>query len=216
MPLVGPILFFLGIFNVYKKHKNIFFMIILYFFLFSFYFSGNTGQHIQTLFIILFAFSINELITSFKNKKLLTYFVFTKLVFLILITYNFHIKIYNEKNYPYNFEKIFFVQQKWPQNLVRPLDKIVLTLTETLKKNGPILNLIDGPVSLYHGRKLKWIYKKDLEEFNLTKNNCYIFDARKYEAVVNSEKLPAICKNENLQFIEFENSYLYVVKIIKN
>ena len=89
-------------------------------------------------------------------------------------------------------------------------------MTETLKKNGPILNLIDGPVSLYHGRKLKWIYKKDLEEFNLTKNNCYIFDARKYEAVVNSEKLPAICKNENLQFIEFENSYLYVVKIIKN
>jgi len=59
-------------------------------------------------------------------------------------------------------------------------------------------------------------YVDSQDKFNLTKNNCYIFDARKYEAVVNSEKLPAICKNENLQFIEFENSYLYVVKIIKN
>ncbi len=216
MPLVGPILFVLGILNIYKKHKNIFFLIILYFFLFCFYFSGNTGQHIQTLFIMLFAFSINELFIFFKNKRLLKYIVSIKLIFLIFVTYNFHIKIYNEKNYPYDFEKIFFSQPKWPQNLVRPLDKIILTLTETLENNGPILNLIDGPISLYHGRELKWIYKKDLEEFNLTKNNCYIFDVNKYKAIVNSKKLPSICKNKSLQFIEFENSNLYVVKLITN
>ena len=165
---------------------------------------------------MLFAFSINEILVLFKNKRLLKYIVSIKLIFLIFVTYNFHIKIYNEKNYPYDFEKIFFSQPKWPQNLVRPLDKIILTLTETLENNGPILNLIDGPISLYHGRELKWIYKKDLEEFNLTKNNCYIFDVNKYKAIVNSKKLPSICKNKSLQFIEFENSNLYVVKLITN
>ncbi len=216
MPVAGPILFVLGVLNIYKKYKNIFFIFLLYLLLFSFYFSGNTGQHIQTLFIILFAFSINELISYFKNKTLLKFFISTKLILLIFVTYNFHIKTYNEKNFPYHYEKIFFSQSKWPQNLIRPLDKIVLSLAEEPNSSKPILNLIDGSISLYHGRELKWIYKNNLEKFKLTGNNCYIFDANKYRAIVSSRNLPNICREKNLEFIEFENSYLYAVKSISN
>lgn len=216
MPVVGPILLVLGVFNIYKKYKNIFYTFLLYLLLFSFYFSGNTGQHIQTLFIILFAFSVNELISCFKNRVLLKYFIFAKLIFLIFVTYNFHIKTYNEKNFPHHYEKIFFSQSKWPQNLMRPLDKIVLSLAEKPYSSKPILNLIDGSISLYHGRELKWIYKNNLEKFKLTRNNCYIFDDNKYRAIVSSRNLPNICRKKNLEFIEFENSYLYVVKLISN
>ena len=108
MPLIGPILFILGIINIYKKNKKIFFTIFLYLFLFNFYFSGNTGQHIQTLFIMIFAFSINELINFLKSETLFKYVLFTKIVILMLFTYNFNLKIYNEENYPYKFEKLFF------------------------------------------------------------------------------------------------------------
>ena len=212
MPLIGPILFILGIINIYKKNKKIFFTIFLYLFLFNFYFSGNTGQHIQTLFIMIFAFSINELINFFKKETLFKYVLFTKIVILMLFTYNFNLKIYNEENYPYKFEKLFFSKYKWPQNLVRPLNEIVLNLREISKKDKPILNLIDGSISMYHGRDLNWIYKNDLEKFNLLKKKCLIFDFEKYNAIVISKKSISVCEDKNLEFIEFENSYLYIVK----
>ena len=212
MPLIGPILFILGIINIYKKNKKIFFTIFLYLFLFNFYFSGNTGQHIQTLFIMIFAFSINELINLLKSETLFKYVLFTKIVILILFTYNFNLKIYNEENYPYKFEKLFFSKSKWPQNLVRPLNEIVLNLREISKKDKPILNLIDGSISMYHGRDLNWIYKNDLEKFNLLKKKCFIFDFEKYSAIVISKKSISVCEDKNLEFIEFENSYLYIVK----
>lgn len=216
MPVIGPILFIFGIINVYKKHKNIFFIIFFYLFLFNFYLNGQTGQHVQTIFIMLFAFSINELINYFKNKKFLIYLVFIKLVFLIITTYNFHLKLYNETNFPYHYQKFFFSSYKWPQNLVRPLDQIASILRGDIKKEIPILNLIDGSISLYHGRDLNWIYKGNLDNFNLTKNNCYIYEFGKYGAIVASKKLINICEDKRLKFIEFENSYLYIVKSIVN
>ena len=216
MPVIGPILFIFGIINVYKKHKNIFFILFFYLFLFNFYLKGQTGQHVQTIFIMLFAFSINELINYFKNKKFLKYLVFIKLVFLIITTYNFNLKIYNETNFPYHYQKFFFSSYKWPQNLVRPLDQIASTLRGDLKKEIPILNLIDGSLSLYHGRDLNWIYEHNLDHFYLTKNNCYIFEFGKYSAIVASKKLINICEDKRLKFIEFENSYLYIAKSIIN
>ena len=211
LPIIGPILFFLGLVNIFKNKRNIFYTIIIYFLLFNFYFSGNTGQHIQTLFIMLFAFSINEMIALFKSKFFFKYFVILKIVLLIFFTYIFHLRDYNEKNFPYEYESLFFATSKWPQNLHRPLDEIVFQLSNFKKNEKPVLNLIDGAVSLYHGKELKWIYKKDIEGPKISKENCYVFDSKNYRAAVSSKKLKDFCYSKSLEFIEFENSNLYIL-----
>ena len=72
--------------------------------------------------------------------------------------------------------------------------------------------MADGSISMYHGRDLNWIYRDDLEKFNLSKKRCLIFDFGKYNAIVISKKSLNVCEDKNLEFIEFENSYLYIVK----
>ena len=125
-------------------------------------------------------------------------------------------KIYHEKNFPYNYEKLFFAKSKWPQNFHRPLDEIVSHLNNFQAKDKPVLNLIDGAISLYHGKDLKWIYREDIKESQIAKNNCYIFDPKQYRALVSSKKLQDICLDEKLELIEFENSNIYVIKYIQN
>ena len=214
LPIIGPTIFLISIISIFKFKKDIFYVFLAYLIVFNFILGGRAGPHLQALFIIMFPFGIYQIKIILSKLKISNFLFLCKFILLISTTYFFNLKHYNEINYPYNFEKIFFAKSIWPQNLKRPLDDIVLKIKENSSLKKPVFNLIDGSIQLYHGRDLIW-YKKNKITLSNSGNICIKFNKEKYNTIVNSKKQIPICKDKNLKNIFFKNSYLYIVTLKK-
>lgn len=212
LPVFGPAMFLISIISIFKFKKDIFYLFFFYLIIFNFFISGRSGPHLQTLFIITLPFGIYMMKDIFSKSKIFNFLISLKFLFLISTTYFFNLKNYDETNFPYHLEKKYFAESIWPQNLTRPLNEIILKIKEIQGAKKPVLNLIDGSISLYHGRDLFWL-QKDKISMSTQDNRCLKFNKKKYYTIINTEKQMPICKDNDLIKIPFKNSYLYIISI---
>ena len=212
LPLIGPAMFLISIISIFKFKKDIFYLFLSYLIIFNFFVSGRSGPHLQALYIIMLPFGIYLIKNIFSKFKFFNFLILVKFLFLVSTNYFFNLKHYDETNFPYHFEKRYFAEPFWPQNLNRPLNEIILKIKESPGAKKPVLNLIDGSISLYHGRDLFWLQKNKIS-MSIQDNSCIKFNKEKYYTIINTEKQMQICKDNDLIKIPFKNSYLYIISI---
>lgn len=122
-PYISIIIIPISVIYLYIKHKQIFILLLPYLLVTSFFMAPPTAQHFASIFIWLlpfFSLFISEILSDYKLKI----FVILLSILMIFFTLYCHIKIYDEKNYPYSLVKKFngtLPFELWPQNLYIPV-----------------------------------------------------------------------------------------------
>jgi 4-amino-4-deoxy-L-arabinose transferase-like glycosyltransferase len=212
-PFLSIIILLTAFIEIFKNYKKIFFLIILKFIVINFFFKIATIAHFLVLYSVIIPFGIKNLLSYFKNFYR-TYLIFFIFVSTTYFSYYTQIKIYNEKNYPYILQKVSYGKNTWAQNLERPWGEINEFLNNNLLPNKKIFNAIDEGYQILYMSNLNWVsYKKKFYKkvFKEKRIECLNFPFDDFDVLLTHEKKRDICKNDNLEYIYFKNSLIYLV-----
>ena len=213
-PILFYILSLLGTLFLFLKFRFIFILLFLYFITFQFFIKISTGQHYLSYIIWTFPFGIYYIIERIIKIKIIkkNFIILSPAVLLIIFswTFNYHIKFYNEKNFPKFTAIENLIDFKWTHNKRFPLVDIENELMQ-IKKNNT-LNLAGSEWNIYFKKK-DYFYNKDVisKDYNCKELNDFYRDI---EAILFKENINYSCiKNfENSKIINFKNSSFILVK----
>ena len=153
IPFISWIILGVGIWYQIRKHREIFLIFLGYAILWSFYISGNTGQHFLAYFCWLLPFgivSISNFLSRFTSRiRLLVWLVLLSLMFIW--TYQVHLKMYTYDSYPRSLATNFWAEPLgWPNNIYRPVVEIATSMNERLGPKGKYITLIDTSFEYFY------------------------------------------------------------------
>ena len=215
-PFLGPIIVILGMIGQILYAPRILILTLPYFLIFSFYITGNTGQHFQSWFIWILPFASQIILGTLKKSEKIGYFIgLPLLVTLFSFTWFAHLQQYNEINFPHAFAKKIGGITKWPQNLQRPLKLIVKDLEEIAGSSLPVSREIDGAIELYHGKNLNWVTPPyiEIKDYKNEKEviKCRTLPRNKIKALVANKSSIKFCPDTNVEYIQYSGSNLVVI-----
>ena len=208
-PFISIIIIPISIIYIYLKHKYIFILLLPYFFITSFFMQGNTANHFASIFIWLLPFfSLFVSKVFFDNKSKVVILIFS--IILISFTLFYHVKPYNEKNYPFTLIEKFNGLLIWPPNLNRPLKNISEEIKKYNNNNVEIGTSIDDAMTHFYFRdssitKLKYDDLKILAEQNLCENKL-----KKIKVLIYMNTFPRPCSKIIKKVLKFNNSNIVV------
>ena len=159
IPIIGDLFILLGCVILWLNNRPIFILIAPFYIFLSLIMSGHTGAHAMSFFIWLTPFVISNIFIKYKNKK----GVLICLILMAIITfwgYIFHVKPYNENDYPFKFSNNSFFNSYWKNNLFYPLSEIKLILNDLTISGKSIYNSLDGSYILEVAPDSKWVSGK--------------------------------------------------------
>lgn len=192
-----------------SNFKKILFLILPYFIVTNFFMSGNTGQHFASVFIWLIPFFCIYLSKLFKNIYFIKMFNILIIVMMIPYTVWAHIIPYNEMNYPHRLVNKVYGSEKWPPNLIRPLELISIKIKKNVSIKDNIAYTLDGAVALYYLRDYQAFKINDLDKLSRNEYSCKIL-SKNYKAIITNDYISKHCSNYIKNKYTFNNSNIKV------
>ena len=203
LPFVFYFLSLIGTYSIFKNYKLIFLTLVIYFILFNFIITIHTGQHYLSFVILTYPFGIlflyKKLIFINKNIKYMLGVLFFSIT--LCWTFFFHIKSYNEIDYPDISKLNFFLDYKWLHNRKFPIDEIDLELSKIGQKKT--LNLAGVEWSIYFKDRNFFYYKNHFFEKYNCKQILSLYE-NKLKAIIFKDQKITNCLN-NLKEISIKN-----------
>ena len=215
-PILGPVIVIFGIVGQILYAPRILILTLPYFLIFSFYITGNTGQHFQSWFIWILPFASQIILCALKKSQRIGYVIgIPLLVTLFGFTWFAHIQQYNEINYPHAFVKRIGGVPKWPQNLQRPLKLIAKDLEKIAGSSLLVAQEIDGAIELYYGKNINWVTPPKME-IKTYRNEDEVISCRtapkiEIKALVSNIKSTKFCSDSNVEYIKYPGSNLVTI-----
>ena len=209
-PILSLLIIPCSILLLHTYFKKILFLLLPYFFVISFFMSGNTGQHFASVFIWLipfFCIFLSKYITRYYYLKILNIFF---IILIIPFTVWAHIIPYDESNYPHQFTGKVLGSEKWPPNLNRPLKLISKKIKNHISSKDKIFYSIDGALTLHYlkGFEASQINYHD-EIIVIKEDKCKKF-SKSFKVLIIDNDLPQICLKFLKEKFTFENSKIKV------
>ena len=210
-PYISIIIIPVTIIYLYIRHKFFFVLLLSYLLVTSFYMAEPTAQHFASFFIWLlpfFSIFVGEMIVDYKSKV----FVILFSILMISFTFYYHVKPYNEKNYPYSLVNKLKGKVLWPQNLNIPVKEVA----DKIK----IYNKNDKDIGYSHQNEMFLLYFQDNSiqflDFDilkiLSKDNLCIDKIEKIQlkVLILKDYSPKPCDKIIKDIFKFNNSSIIV------
>tara|TARA_B100000787_G_C16188285_1_gene295918 strand:- start:114 stop:1673 length:1560 start_codon:yes stop_codon:yes gene_type:complete len=210
-PFISIVIIPISIIYLFFKHRYIFVLLFSYFLVINFFMSWTAPGHFASFFIWLIPFFSLSVLEFSKNYKLKYLIILFSIIF-ISFTLFYHVKPYNEKNYPYEVVKKFNGLLIWPSNLNKPFKEISDEIIRYNKHNSKIGYTTSNAMFQYYFKddstrhitldNLKILYEKKLCTDKVKK--------MKLEILISTNILPKPCDIIIKKVLKFDNSSIIV------
>lgn len=205
LPFVSWFLLLIGVVAQWRYARILFWLLMPYALLFSFYIVDNTSQHFLSYYIWLLPFAVAGLWQWGQRRGrdwqgVVICALAAMCISAAAFGYVTSVRRYTEASYPYGLETKVFGLSKWRTNLDRPLPQIAADLERILEPADQWTATTDGTLPLYYFPDPRYVSPEEVSCQNL-------------RAYVRSRTQPLLCDLVPEEVLTYPESFLEVVLV---